>query len=216
MKIAIDKGKIDSPVYKSENSSTQFHDNKHASTTIQNNDTDYADFLEPKILIQPIQDIESLETKKTLFENITNGNNFNSVEQSKQSQQVYYFEKRSNTFNLPPIEKSFKTLDGAYLINVSSPDFFVMDAFSREIDNINARIWLVRITDLNTHKSYYGECCEYFWKPFVGLFLGGIDLKPSHRKITIKFSGGDEIDFDEVNNITLVEVKDYESTLFVE
>jgi hypothetical protein len=119
--------------------------------------------------------------------------------------------------NYPPIDKSFKTLDGVYLINISTPDFFTKDATSRDLNNANTRIWLVRITNLHSKKSYCGECCEYFWKPFVGLFLAGVDLKPNNiqKKITVKFSE-DEIDFDEVKNTTLVEVKDYEATLFVE
>lgn len=88
----------------------------------------------------------------------------------------------------PQESESFRTLDGTYLINVSSPAFFVIDATSRDIAlNCNARNWLVRITNLKNHKAYCGECCEFFWKPFVGLFGTGVGILPGNKKITIKF-----------------------------
>lgn len=157
--------------------------------------------------IKIIDNIESLIAKQTiLIEKITNNlNNLNSLNNLKNTSKLY-----------PAIEKSFRSLDGQYLINISSSEFFVLNPHSRENEIFNQRLWLTRITNLTTYKSYSGECYEYFWKPFVGLFLIGIQIKQYNKKIIIKFNGGDEIDFDETNDSTLVEVKDYESTLFIE
>ena len=82
----------------------------------------------------------------------------------------------------------------------------------------NARLWLLRISNLESSMSYCTECYEFFWKPFVGLFLYGIDIAEINngRNIIIKFVGGDVIELDKINNTTFVEVKDFDSCIFIE
>lgn len=126
---------------------------------------------------------------------------------------------KTKYFHFPPVEKSFRSLNGKYLITISSNDFFVEDVMSRNIAlEKNARLWLLRISNLESSMSYCTECYEFFWKPFVGLFLYGIDIAEINngRNIIIKFVGGDVIELDKINNTTFVEVKDFDSCIFIE
>lgn len=128
------------------------------------------------------------------------------------------FENRQKKFtHLPSVEKSFRSLNGEYLINISSCDFFVEDAMSRDVSlQKNARHWSIRIISFRSNDTYYTECCEYFWKPFTGLFLSGIDIIKKQNSILVKFIGGDTLELDKINNLTMVEIKDYEASIFVE